>query len=115
MVFIMPGMENFAPERTLSSSGSSASPSFLPICSSSFCKRFVDLLVDFLRNLVAVLEEDVADLGRDREAGRHRHAGAAHFREAGAFAAEHVFHLAVAVGRAAAERVDVLLHFSVIS
>jgi hypothetical protein len=30
MVFIMPGMENLAPERTLSSSGSFASPSFLP-------------------------------------------------------------------------------------
>ncbi len=30
-VSIMPGMENFAPERTETSSGSSAWPSFLPI------------------------------------------------------------------------------------
>ena len=35
MVFIMPGMENFAPDRTLSSSGLAASPSFCPICFSS--------------------------------------------------------------------------------
>lgn len=34
-VSIMPGMENFAPERTDTSSGSSAWPSFLPI----FCSR----------------------------------------------------------------------------
>lgn len=31
-VSIMPGIENFAPERTETSSGSSAWPSFLPIC-----------------------------------------------------------------------------------
>ena len=38
MVFIMPGMENFAPERTLTSRGFSGSPSFLPICDSSFAR-----------------------------------------------------------------------------
>ena len=31
----MPGIENFAPERTETSSGSSVWPSFLPICASS--------------------------------------------------------------------------------
>ena len=38
MVFIMPGMENFAPERTLSSSGFAASPSFWPMFFSSFTR-----------------------------------------------------------------------------
>ena len=36
MVSIMPGMENFAPERTLTSSGFSPLPSFWPCSSSSF-------------------------------------------------------------------------------
>ena len=36
MVFIIPGMEKRAPERTLTSSGFLGSPSFLPICASSF-------------------------------------------------------------------------------
>ena len=34
----MPGIENFAPERTLTSSGSEWSPSFLPIEPSSVCR-----------------------------------------------------------------------------
>ena len=42
--------------------------------------------------------------------GGHGHAGAAHLGQAGAFAAEDVFHLAVAVGRAAAELVNVFFH-----
>ncbi len=36
MVSIMPGIENGAPERTETSSGSFTSPSFLPILASSF-------------------------------------------------------------------------------
>ena len=98
MVFIMPGMENFAPERTLTSSGFSGSPSFLPICASSFFERFQNLIVDLLRNLVAVLEVDVADFGGDGESRRHGNARAAHLGKAGAFAAEDIFHLAVAIG-----------------
>ena len=73
-------------------------------------ERFEHLLVDLGRDLVLVLEIDVADFGRDREAGRHRQLGPAHLRQPGAFAAERIFHLSVAVGGAAAERVDVLLH-----
>ena len=108
----MPGMENFAPVRTLTSSGFSGSPSFLPICPSSFASAVEHLLVDLVGNLVAVLEEDVADFGRDGEAGRHGHAGPAHLGEAGAFAAEDVFHLAVAVGSAAAKAINVVfIHF----
>ena len=74
MVFIMPGMENFAPERTLRSSGSVASPSFLPICSSSFARAGCDLLLDFVGDGVLVLEINIADFGGDGEAGRHGHA-----------------------------------------
>ena len=70
---------------------------------------FQHLLVDFGGNLLIVVEVDVADFGGDREAGRHRHAGLAHLGQAGAFAAERVFHVPVAVGRSAAERVDIFL------
>lgn len=40
-VSIMPGMENFAPERTESSSGSSESPSVRPMRSSTSRRRWV--------------------------------------------------------------------------
>ena len=100
----MPGMENFAPERTLTSSGSAVSPSFCPICFFELGQRGAHLLLDLGRNLVAVFEIDIADFGGDGEAGRHRQARAAHLREAGAFAAENVFHLSVAVGCTAAEQ-----------
>ena len=110
MVFIMPGMENFAPERTLTSSGFSGSPSFLPICAFELGQRREHLLVDLGEYLVAVLEIDVADFGGDREAGRHGHAGPAHLGEPGALAAEDLLHLAVAVGCAAAKAVNVGLH-----
>ena len=108
-MFIMPGMENFAPERTLSSSGFVGSPSFLPSSLLELRQRLPDLLVHFGRNLPVVVEVDVADLGRDREAGRHRHARVAHLGEAGALAAERVFHVLVTVGSVAAERVNVFL------
>jgi len=35
MVFIIPGIDSAAPERTLTSSGSDASPNFLPVCAST--------------------------------------------------------------------------------
>ena len=60
--------------------------------------------------LILVLEIDVADFGGDGEAGRHGHARAAHLGQAGAFAAENVFHLSVAVGGAAAKCVNVFFH-----
>ena len=47
MVSIMPGMENFAPERTLTSSGLSAPPSFWPLQLLQALQRFVHLAVDF--------------------------------------------------------------------
>ena len=63
-----------------------------------------------LGTLVVVLEIDIADFGGDGEAGRYGHSGAAHLGQASAFAAEDIFHLAVAVGLAAAECVNVFLH-----
>ena len=36
MVFIIPGMDSAAPERTLTSSGSAGSPNFLPNSASTF-------------------------------------------------------------------------------
>ena len=50
-----------------------------------------------------------ADVGGDGEARRHRQAGVGHLGQAGAFAAQHVLHRAVAVGLAVAEEVHVLL------
>ncbi len=47
-------------------------------------------------------------LGLDGESRRHRQASAGHFGEACTFAAENIFHFAVAIGLAAAERVNVL-------
>ena len=44
----MPGIDSRAPERTETSSGSSASPSRLPACSSSRAERLGDLLVEAL-------------------------------------------------------------------
>ena len=49
-----------------------------------------------------------AGFGLDGEARRHRQAGIGHLGQAGAFAAEFVLHLAVAIGLAAAEEIDVL-------
>ena len=107
----MPGMENFAPERTLTSSGFSGSPSFLLNLPFEFFESFEDLIVDLLRDAVVVLEIDVADFGRDGEAGRHRNSGARHFREACAFAAEDIFHGAIAIGVAVSKAINVFIHF----
>ena len=48
-----------------------------------------------------------AGLGLDGESRRNRQTGIGHFGQAGAFAAEHVLHFAVAVSLAAAEEIDI--------
>ena len=113
MVFIMPGIDSAAPERTETSSGSAGSPNFLPpnaastfLTASSICgnRGFGDLL--------ALLVVGGADFGRDGEARRDGDADQAHLGEVGPLAAEQFLLLAVAVGRLAAEEVDVLrTHF----
>jgi hypothetical protein len=105
-VSIIPGIENFAPDRdeqrVLGRSERRAG-------------RFLELLqvrgnrgVHVRRNLLVLLVVDVADLGRDREPGRHGQARVGHLGEARALAAEEIFHVAVAVGLAVAEEKDVL-------
>ena len=107
MVSIMPGIENFAPERTDTSSG------FFDV---------TELVADGLLELLDVLEHLRLDGGRhlapfgvvgaarvrrNREARGDRQAGVGHLGEVGALAAERVLHRPVAVGLARAEEVDV--------
>ena len=109
---IMPGIENFAPERTETSSGLSVEPSVAPAAFSSFltCSSISRSIAGGIFGFLLVV--DVADLGGDREPGRHRQAGVGHLGEARAFAAEQVLHVAVAVGLAVAEEIDVLCSLS---
>ena len=103
----MPGIESRAPERTETSSGFFRSPNFLPVCCSSEAIAALHLLAQRrrIRPLVGVVVG--ADLGGDREPGRHRQPDAAHLGEVRALAAEQRLHRSVAV-RLAAEEVDVL-------
>ena len=72
-------------------------------------KRSGYLLGEFLRIGFIVGVEKGADLGRDREARRHRQAEMAHFGQVGAFTSEKIFHLRPAFRRAA-EAVNPLRH-----
>ncbi len=67
---------------------------------------FLHLAVDVFRDGIAHVF--AAGLGLDGESGRHREPGVSHFGKPGALTTENVFHLAVAVGLAAAEGVDIL-------
>ncbi len=73
-------------------------------------ESLVDFLFNCFGNLLARVEIGVADLRRDGEAGGYGQPGARHLGQTGAFAAENIFHLAVAVGCAAAEGIYVLAH-----
>ena len=89
---IIPGIENLAPERTLTSSGSAGSPSFLPIVLLDLADGLGDLVVE--RRRPAAVEVGAAGVGGDGEPRRHRqleHRG--HLGEVGALAAEQVLHL----------------------
>ena len=102
----MPGIDSRAPERTETSSGSSGSPSCLPVGGLEARERLVDLLVEPVGQLAAGLHVRDAGLGRDREARRHAVGAedARHLGDVRALAAEQVAHLA----RALREVVDVL-------
>ncbi len=65
-----------------------------------------DLALQIGRVSVAVGVEMGADLGRDREAGRHRKAEIGHLGKPGALAAEQIAHVAAPFGDAAAKTVD---------
>ena len=108
IVFIIPGIDRAAPERTLTSSGSAGSPSLAPICVLDLLDRGLDLGLDGLGELPAVLVVGGADLGGDREAGGDRDADDAHLGQVGPLAAEQGLHVGLALGLAAAERIHVL-------
>ena len=106
----MPGIENFAPERTDTSSGFSVEPSVAPAAFSSLLAGARPSRLSMSGgSLPLLLVIEVAGVGGDGEPGRHRQAGVGHLGEAGALAAERVLHRAVAVGLAVAEEVDELL------
>ena len=97
MVSIIPGMDLAEPDRTLTSSGSFASPSFFPV---SFSRRAIFLATSarkFLGIFLAVLQVVVAGFRGDREARRNRQADPRHFGETRSLAAEQIFHVSVAV------------------
>ncbi len=62
----------------------------------------IDLRVEFAAHVLT------AGFGLDGESGRDGQACIGHLSEAGAFAAEHVFHPTIAVGRAISEEVHIL-------
>ena len=85
---IIPGIENGAPERTETSSGSTSSPSRLPMSASSARGRLGDLVHQPVGQRVACGHVRLARLGRDREARRDREAELRHLGEVRALAAE---------------------------
>ena len=72
-------------------------------------ERRLDLRLDLLGKLAAAVVIDRANLGRDREARRNRNADQAHLGEVGPLAAQKLFHVGAALGRAAAKGINVLL------
>ena len=102
-MFIMPGIEAAAPERTETSSGFLSSPNFLP----SFLFQHGDVLADFVHQARRAAScrscSSGRRLGGDGEAGGHRQADAGHVGQVGAFAAEELLLLAVAFGLGLAE------------
>jgi hypothetical protein len=99
-VSIIPGMELRAPDRTETSSGRDASSEARAHEAPHALERLVDVGVEARGMTPPDLEVLVADLGRDREAGRHRDAEVRHFGEVRPLAAEQLLHLRVAVGTA---------------
>ena len=57
-----------------------------------------------------VIVKDAADIGADGESRRHRQSGIGHFGQAGALAAERIFHVAFTFGFSASKKVNVFLH-----
>ena len=104
----MPGIENFAPERTDTNSGFLYVAEF---CSSRIFelgKVTLHLTVDGGGRFPALLVVKIAGFGRHRETRRHWQSGIGHLGEVRALASEQPFHVAVAVGFAAAEEIHEL-------
>ena len=78
----MPGIENFAPERTETSSGFVDRPELRAGRLLEPAQVLVHLLLDGGRHLASLLVVEVAGGRRDREARRHRQAGVGHLGQA---------------------------------
>ena len=96
-VSIMPGIENFAPDRTLTSNGSAGSPSVRPIASSMAARWLVTSRVEAVGR-AAVPQVVPAGIGGDGEAGRHGQAEIRHLGEVRPLAAEKVLEVLVTLG-----------------
>ena len=96
---IIPGIDSRAPERTETSSGSSASPSRLPARSSSARSASASSLGEPVGLGAVVAHVLHARLRGDGEAGRHalRAEHARHLRDVRALAAEQLAHVAAAL------------------
>ncbi len=92
----MPGIENAAPDRTDTSNGFFASPNFLPTFFSISARAATTCSHMPSGNCLSLVVKSVAGFGGHDEPRRNGQAGAGHLAEAGAFAAEERFVIAVA-------------------
>ena len=112
-VSIMPGIENFAPDLTETRSGfegvAEISFRLLPrSCGSAFQNLVPHPLRKFLSRAVV----GITGLGRDRKPRWYRQPGISHLRQAGAFAAQKILHIAAPVGMAFGKEIDILVRHS---
>ena len=94
---IIPGIETGAPLRTETSSGSRSPPNVFPGTAFELGHSALDVGLEAVGHPPAEPIELEANLGRDREARRHRKARARHIRQPRALATEEVAHLAAAL------------------
>src|SRR5215471_19276092 len=94
-VSIIPGIENLAPERTLTSSGSAGSPSWRPMAC-SIRRRCSSTSAASPPRDAAVAQEITTRLGGDGETGRHGEADVGHLGKIGPLAAQQVLQILIA-------------------
>ncbi len=97
MVSIIPGIETRAPLRTETSNGIVGAAEALAGPSLELGHRGADLAGEPIGQTATGFVISEAGFGGDRKPGRDGEPGAGHLGEAGAFAAEEVFHLPRAV------------------
>ena len=112
----MPGIENFAPERTLTNSGFLGSPSFLPLCDSSLRQCLQYLVVNFPFGTAFLFSKEMLQtLVEIVIPGAPARRPCTFPVSSSALAAEDILHLSVAVGRSAYKAIHVVLHVSLLS
>src|SRR5262249_4466733 len=70
---------------------------------------FQNLVKHPFRELFAGRVVGITGLGCDRESGWHREASVGHFRQAGSFAPQEVFHVTATIGFTAGKNIDKLI------